>query len=131
MLGEWGVCARTPVWATRIAAYPDPDVVIDPALRARIVATGLDWCVRDIRTGIVMMLVPPGTFTMGCSVAPSGGFCGADEYPVHQVTLSSALYVGQDEVTQKQWTDQMSGNNPSTFRDGVDAPKRPVESVPP
>ena len=130
MLGEWGVCAHTPVWATRVAAYPDPDVVVDPALRARIVATGLDWCVRDIRTGIVMMLVPPGTFTMGCSVAPSGGFCGADEYPVHQVTLSSALYVGQDEVTQKQWTDQMSGNNPSTFQDGVDAPKRPVESVP-
>jgi len=130
MLGEWGVCARTPAWAERVAAYPDPNTVTDPSLRARIVATGLDWCVRDSRTGIVMMLVPPGNFTMGCSVAPIGGFCGADEYPVHQVTLSSALYVGQDEVTQKQWTDQMSGNNPSTFQDGVDAPERPVESVP-
>ena len=67
MLGAWGACPVTvPAWATLVEAQPDPAVVTDPALRAAITATGLAWRVRDTGTQMEMMLIPPGTFQMGC-----------------------------------------------------------------
>ena len=111
-------------------AEVDPGVVTDRELRRRIAATGLAWWVRDRRTGIDMLLVPPGTFAMGCSVPVVGGQCDAFELPVHSVELTAPLYVGRDEVTQAQWKAQMAGGNPSTFQSGADADMRPVETVP-
>jgi formylglycine-generating enzyme required for sulfatase activity len=74
-----------------------------------------------------MLLVPPGTFMMGCSASNQYG-CDSDENPVHEVTLTQAYYLGRYEVTQAQWTAVM-GSNPSQFQGQPDSPSRPVEKV--
>jgi formylglycine-generating enzyme required for sulfatase activity len=102
-------------------------VVTDPDLRASIAATGLAWRVRDNGTNIEMLLVPPGTFNMGCSPSNQNG-CYSDESPVHTVMLTDTYYVGRYEVTQAQWTAKM-GSNPSYFKNFADSPNRPVETV--
>jgi len=103
-------------------------VVPNATVRANIIATGFPWRVRDIGTGIEMLLVPPGIFTMGCSgfdPRPNDN-CEPSEYPRHQVTLTRAFYLGRYEVTQAQWQARM-GNNPSRF--SRNKPNRPVERV--
>ena len=112
-----------PTWATLLEAAPDPAVVTDANLRAAIVASGFAWRVRDNAANIEMLLVPGGTFMMGCS--PGDAECGSDESPAHQVTLTNAFYMGKTEVTQAQWLAKM-GSNPSAF-DGQ--PNNPVEQV--
>ena len=127
LLGNWGNCA--PTWATVLEWAPDAAVVTDATLRNAIIATGLPWRVRDNGTNIEMLLVPGGTFTMGCS--PGDAECGSDESPAHQVTLTNAFYMGKTEVTQAQWQAKM-GNNPSFFVAGNGYPgsfDRPVEQV--
>jgi len=122
-----------PAWATLLEAQPDPSVVTDATLRAAIVATSLAWRVRDTATQIEMMLIPPGTFNMGCSASQQFG-CASDENPVHQVTLTNAFYLGRYEVTQAQWQASM-GWNPSYFQSAsadvpqAQVPQRPVETV--
>ncbi|MFM8733217.1 MAG: formylglycine-generating enzyme family protein, partial [Phycisphaerales bacterium] len=134
LLAAWGACpVVTPSWATLIEAAPDPAVVTDPVLRQRITATGLAWRVRDTSTQIEMLLVPPGTFDMGCSASNQYG-CNGDEKPVHAVTLTNAFYLGRYEVTQSQWQARM-GANPSIFQSAstqvpaAQVPNRPVEGV--
>jgi formylglycine-generating enzyme required for sulfatase activity len=136
LLFGWGACpVATPPWATLLEALPDPAVVFDPTLRAAIMATGLAWRVRDSVTGIELLLIPPGTFEMGCA---SGSYCGNNPLdpgtPVHAVTLTDAYYLGRYEVTQGQWTAAI-GSNPSWFTTpsqevpAADVPERPVERV--
>jgi len=72
-------------------------------------------------TGIEMVLVKGGCFTMG-DVFGDGE---EDERPVHQVCLSD-YYIGRFEVTQAQWVKVM-GKNPSSNRDC--GPECPVDSV--
>ena len=115
-----------PTWATLLEAVPDPAVVTDANLRAAIMASGFAWRVRDNAANIEMLLVPGGTFMMGCSASTQYG-CGSNESPTHQVTLS-AFYMGRYEVTQAQWTAKM-GSNPSYFQGQSDSPSRPVERV--
>ena len=120
-----------PSWATLIEAYPDPAVVTDPALRAAIIATGRPWRVSDTGTGIEMLLVPPGTFQMGCVNGSVLFPCVAGELPVHQVTLTLPFYLGRFEVTQAQWINRI-GSNPARYQavNGYPGPlDRPVESV--
>jgi formylglycine-generating enzyme required for sulfatase activity len=120
-------------WATLIEALPDPAVVTNAALREAIIATGLPWRVRDNATQIEMLLVPPGTFDMGCA-ASNAYLCISHENPVHQVTLTNAFYIGRYEVTQAQWTAR-TGSNPSFFQSpsaevpAAQVPNRPVETV--
>jgi formylglycine-generating enzyme required for sulfatase activity len=106
---------------------PDPAVVTDANLRAAIVASGLAWRIKDTSSNIEMLLVPVGTFTMGCSASIQYA-CIPDEVPTHQVTLTQAFYMGRYEVTQAQWTAKM-GSNPSYFVGYSDSPSRPVEKV--
>ena len=122
------ISAVVPTWATLLEASPDPAVVTDANLRAAIVASGLAWRVRDNASNIEMVLVPAGTFTMGCSASVSYS-CYENESPTHQVTLS-AFYMGRYEVTQAQWTARM-GSNPSWFQGSgyPNAANRPVERV--
>jgi formylglycine-generating enzyme required for sulfatase activity len=133
LLANWGTCTPAgptlPAWATLIEAFPDPAVVTDPALRMAIAASGLAWRVRDTGTGIEMLLVPPGTFQMGCT-ASNLSACNDDESPSHPVTLTQAFYLGRYEVTQGQWVAKM-GSNPSFFQGGPypDSANRPVEQV--
>jgi formylglycine-generating enzyme required for sulfatase activity len=117
-----------PSWATLIEAQPDPTVVTDPSLRAAIIATGLPWRVRDTATQVEMLLVPPGTFQMGCIMGSDQYGCSSGELPVHQVTLTNAFYLGRYEVTQQQWVARM-GSNPSAFQGYPDSAGRPVEQV--
>ena len=107
----WGPCPG-PTWATVLEWAPDAAVVTNVTLRNAITASGLPWRVRDNSSNIEMLLVPAGTFTMGCSASNSYA-CYSDESPTHQVTLS-AFYIGRYEVTQAQWTAKM-GSNPSYF----------------
>jgi formylglycine-generating enzyme required for sulfatase activity len=131
MLGAWGRCPL--IWATVLEFAPDPAVVTDAALREAIVATELPWRVRDNASQIEMLLVPPGTFAMGCSPSASAG-CAGHENPVHAITLTNAFYLGRYEVTQAQWTAVM-GSNPSGFYlpsklvPADQVPLRPVEAV--
>jgi formylglycine-generating enzyme required for sulfatase activity len=114
-----------PSWATLIEALPDPAVVTDANLRAAIVATGFAWRVRDTGTQIEMLLVPPGTFEMGCNQQATSFGCQYFELPVHLVTLTAGFYLGRFEVTQSQWQAKM-GSNPSAFLGNL---QRPVEMV--
>jgi len=115
-------------WATVLEWIPNPAVVTDANLRAAITATNLPWRVLDNGTNIEMLLVPGGTFMMGCSAGDTE--CSGDESPTHQVTLTNAFYMGKTEVTQAQWQATM-GSNPSFFQGASypDAANRPVEQV--
>ena len=127
------VAIVTPAWATLIEAQPDPSVVTNATSRSAITATGWAWRVRDTATQIEMVLIPPGTFNMGCSASQSWE-CNPYENPVHQVTLTNAFYLGRYEVTQAQWQARM-GSNPSHFQaastevPAAQVPQRPVEQV--
>jgi len=127
------VAIVTPAWATLLESQPDPSVVTDANLRAAITATGLAWRVKDTATQIEFVLIPPGTFNMGCSASQQWG-CWSSENPVHQVTLTNAFYMGRYEVTQAQWQARM-GSNPSNFQSAstqvplAQVPQRPVENV--
>jgi hypothetical protein len=117
-----------PAWATLLEAEPSPQVVASAALRDAIRATGLAWRVRDAGTQVEMLLVPPGTFVMGCS--SGDGNCQSNESPAHQVTITSPFYLARRELTQDQWVAVM-GYNPSDFGGWLypGSGNRPVEKV--
>jgi len=110
-------------WAQVLEVAPNPAVVPDASLRLAIFQTGLPWRVRDVGTGIEMVLIPPGTFTMGAS--PGDAEALTQEFPAHQVTLTNPYYMGRTEVTQAQWTGVM-GFNHCRF---PGEPNRPIEDL--
>ena len=75
--------------------------------------------------------IPAGTFCMG---SPDGetecmGETKAEELRhaenelLHEVTLTRPFFIGQTEVTQRQWADHFPGSNPSKFVEcGLDCP---------
>ena len=70
-----------------------------------------------------LVLVRPGSFTMGDPLAPPAA---VDEQPVHEVVISRPFYLGKFVVTQEQWQAVMGDdNNPSRFK----GPRNPVETV--
>lgn len=73
------------------------------------------------RSGITLIRVPGGTFTMGSPAGEAGR--GADETP-HRVTLSP-FYLGATEVTQAQWARVMGWNHSHH----AGCPACPVEEV--
>jgi formylglycine-generating enzyme required for sulfatase activity len=77
----------------------------------------------ELGRGITLELVAihPGTFRMGSAEDGHDG-------PAHAVTLTRPFLLGKYEVTQAQWT-EVTGRNPSTFTNGPDAGRRPVETV--
>ena len=121
VLLDFGPC---PAWYTVLEQVPNSSVVWHASLRNAITATGKPWRVRDNGTGIEMVLIPPGTFTMGCSASDSWS-CFGQENPTHQVTFATAFYMSRTEVTQAQWVTKM-GSNPSYFTGDLN---RPVERV--
>jgi formylglycine-generating enzyme required for sulfatase activity len=101
---------------------PDPAVVIDAAARARMAATKLPWKVRDRKTGIVMLLCPPGEFMMGSPASEAGR---QDDEAQHRVAITKAFYLSETEVTQESWR-RVMGRNPSVFQKSF---SNPVEQV--
>jgi len=108
-------------WCDVVAAEPDPAVVTDAEARARMTATELPWKVRDRKTGIVMLLCPPGEFMMGSPASEAGR---EDNEAQHRVTITKAFYLSETEVTQEVWQKVM-GANPSSFKGA----SNPVEQV--
>jgi formylglycine-generating enzyme len=108
-------------WCEVLAAAPDPTVVTDAEARARMTATKLPWKVRDRKTGIVLLLCPPGEFMMGSPPSQAGR--DGDEAQ-HRVSLAKAFYLSETEVTQEVWQ-KVIGANPSQFKGA----NNPVELV--
>ncbi len=60
--------------------------------------------------GITFIFIQSGCFTMGSPKPPSERTVG--ETPNHRVCIDKPFYLGETEVTQRQWQEVM-GNNPS------------------
>jgi len=85
-------------------------------------STGMPREIIHDKTGIEMVFIPAGEFTMGSPPSESESF--PDEQPAHMVRITRPFYFGKHEVTQAQWHKIME-NNPSHFN-GV---SQPVETV--
>jgi formylglycine-generating enzyme required for sulfatase activity len=103
---------------------------------AALILTGSSSTQSDFidlgKSRVTIVKIPAGTFGMGsdqvihaddawkpCPACPPRNEV---EHPVHQVTISNDFWIGQFDVTQKQWQEVM-GNNPSGNRAaGADAP---------
>ena len=72
---------------------------------------------------LVLRLIQPGTFTMGCETSEIGYTTGWETVP-HEVTISEPFYIGVFEVTQRQY-ELVTGNNPSYYKGDT----RPVDNV--
>jgi formylglycine-generating enzyme required for sulfatase activity len=93
----------------------------------------------DEMTGVVLVLLPGGTFWMGAESPGARGpetrnadpLARPEESPVHELTLDP-FFIGKYELTQGQWL-RMTGRNPSYFyADRRDFPftlLNPVDSV--
>ena len=79
--------------------------------------------ITERRTGMTLVEIPSGRFTMGSPAAEPGR--RADETQ-HDVTLDRPFFLGQHEVTQQEWRAVMNAN-PSRFADC--GPRCPVENV--
>ena len=119
-------------WAIVLAEKPDESIITNSDFRDRIIATGLPWSVRDIRTNIEMLLIPTGRFMMGAipDAPHADDHANDDEKPAHEVLISNAFYLGRTPVTQGQWQAKM-GSNPSYFQPPTYTldTNRPVEAV--
>ena len=93
-------------WYEIVRQDPDPAVVTDAAARARMTATKLPWKVRDRKTGIVMLLCPPGEFMMGSPASEAGR---EDDEAQHRVQITKAFYLSETEVTQESWQKVVGG----------------------
>jgi formylglycine-generating enzyme required for sulfatase activity len=73
------------------------------------------------KDGLKYVLIPPGTFMMGCSKGDSE--CSGDEEPAHRVTISKSFWMGQTEVTVAAYKHfaQESGKDMPTGVAGNDA----------
>ena len=71
---------------------------------------------------VPMVWCPPGTFSMG---SPGSQKEAEKDEVQHRVTFTEGFWIGQTEVTQKQWQDLM-GTNPSWQEGGAN---HPVENV--
>jgi formylglycine-generating enzyme required for sulfatase activity len=126
---------QAPSWpCTVLEAAPDPAVVYDPALRTAILRTGLPWRITESAIGIEMLLIPNGTFWMGCTISSDMTSCPSEETPNHWVTLTKPFYIGRYEVRQREWQTR-TGSNPSAYIHAsaqvpaAQVPNRPVENV--
>ena len=125
------ISVDVPVWAELIEELPSANVVWNLSHRDAITATRLAWRVRDRATQIEMVLVPPGSFQMGCTNSYFFGCPDGNGLPGHPVQLTAAFYLGRYEVTQEQWIAR-AGWNPSRFQASQGYPgsnQRPVERV--
>ncbi|MBZ0172564.1 MAG: formylglycine-generating enzyme family protein, partial [Phycisphaerales bacterium] len=91
---------RATAWYAVVSQTPGQEVT-DAAMRRKIEASGHPWKVRDLVTGIEMVLVMPGEFLMGSPASEPGR--NANEGPQHRVRLTKAFYLGASELTQAQW----------------------------
>ena len=80
------------------------------------------WTDEYKTSNIVMRLIQPGTFTMGCETTEVG-YYGYEAVP-HEVTISQPFYMGVFEITQKQY-ELVTGSKLSYYKGDM----RPFEYV--
>jgi formylglycine-generating enzyme required for sulfatase activity len=83
-------------WAMILDNQPDPTIVYNAQMRDKIAKSGLPARVRHSYTGMEMLLVPEGTYNMGCSASEDFA-CSDDELPVHPVTITEPFYLARYE----------------------------------
>jgi formylglycine-generating enzyme required for sulfatase activity len=116
------VSALGTAWADVLIDVPDPNIILDKAIREQIRGTGLSWRVKDRTTGIEMVLIPPGKYMRGASAGDTDAL--SDERPAHDVVITKPYYMGVYQLTQGEWQNLM-GSQPSHFRGN----RLPVENV--
>jgi formylglycine-generating enzyme required for sulfatase activity len=79
--------------------------------------------IADEWTGMTLVEIPPGRFTMGSAASEAGR---NDDETLHDVEITRAFFMGRYEVTQQEWRTVM-GTAPSQF--ATCGPKCPVENV--
>ena len=79
---------------------------------------------------LVLRLIRPGTYTMGCERTEVGYNTSFDLFEAlpHKVTITRPFYIGVFEVTQRQW-ELVMGTRPSYFSNSSCYQTRPVEQV--
>jgi formylglycine-generating enzyme required for sulfatase activity len=97
--------------ADNIVSQPDSIIIHLP---------GLDSTEKQL----VMMLVLPGTFTMGSEKIPANP--RNTPWPPHEVTLTRPFYISQYEITQAQYEALRGHNSNHSLHKGPDLP---VEKV--
>ena len=101
-------------WHTQSGTKPEPtldDEDVNP------------WALRE-DTGLVLVLIPGGTFRMGAQKENPEGHnydpqAESNESPVHDVTLAP-FFISKYEMTQGQWR-RFAGGNPSLYGPGFNA----------
>lgn len=77
----------------------------------------------DTSTGMLLVELPPGRFTMGSATAEAGR---NEDETLHDVEITHPFLLAEREVTQQEWRAVM-GTSPSRFSEC--GPKCPVENV--
>jgi formylglycine-generating enzyme required for sulfatase activity len=93
------------------------DVNANEDIQTPIATTAEPW------TGMMLVEIPTGRFTMGSSTAEGSR---NDDELLHDVEITRPFFLGQAEVTQQQWRTVM-GSAPSHFT--ACGPRCPVENV--
>jgi len=129
---------KIPTWAhlEKDGDCCPPDYVC-PHLAALIQDSGYAWRVIDNATGMPMLFIPQGTFSMGCTPS-SDSFLGnpwvncmawetwvSPPQSQRTVTLPYQFYMSESEVTQFVYQSTMH-SNPSTWQNDLNLP---VENV--
>ena len=119
---------RSMSWAIVLETDPNPDVVSDQNVAAKIKSTGLPWRVKDRRSGVEFLLVPPGKYLRGA--APDDPYDRANERPQHEVRITKPFYLGRYEITNTQMRKFRPEFSSGTFfRDetiSLDGPEHPA-----
>ena len=127
-LGAWALLVA--VW-TMTAQAGEPAAAAGQDQQAQAKALGVPAARSvDLGAGVEMelALIPAGEFVMGSPDTEKGRDGDNRESPQSQVKIGRPFYMGRREVTQAQWL-RVMGANPSRFKDGPDAGRRPVENV--
>lgn len=77
-----------PRGTTIVRGAPDPAVIKDAGIRGRIEKTRHPWLIRDTRSQITLVLIPPGEFFMGSRHHDESGHRG-------RLTITRPFYIGQ------------------------------------
>lgn len=115
-----------------LAAYPQGRHVAEARRRQRLRQWRAGQTLRDeLRSGgkgPEIVVVPPGSFMMGCV---SGGYCPDDEQPVHRVIIEEPFAVGKYEVTFAEWDACVARGGCQGYRpdDHKGRGRRPVMNV--
>mgnify|MGYP000655902060 CR=1 FL=1 len=114
--GNWGHCC----WKGQVFSTSLNRCVGTPTSCPTNFKKTESTCTRDSSLGIETVLIPAGSFTMGCK----HGDCNSNQIPSHQVILTKDFYLMKTEVTQAVYKKVME-ENPSKFK----GDNKPVDNV--